>query len=164
MRFFSKEWFDGSFTDKECEEVEGNYQKYVDGIFNKLTLPLRLLHQNISLHDAVIRHVDIKNITKCLMLVLIVGDKQFGYNELTLAYYGCKKDFDFEEINRYLGVGILSNEIEVESKGRYKHDFMFKNYSEFSLSFNSIELCVKDSNYLEYESVLLKTNQKIKIL
>ena len=87
MKYFTKDWCFGKLDDKEYENVERNYQKYIENIYEDLPATLKILIKNINLHDGIIKKGTFLKKENLFELEGIFGDLNFGYFGLTLKYY-----------------------------------------------------------------------------
>ncbi len=158
MKYFTKDWCFGKLDDKEYENVERNYQKYIENIYEDLPATLKILIKNINLHDGIIKKVTFLKKENLFELEGIFGDLNFGYFGLTLKYYEIKllsQDL-LKSIFENKNLEILSNEIEKLNRQKYSHQIIFDNGHEFEIEFKNLELRLINESSESYQRVNCK--------
>ena len=79
MRFFSRGWADGDLSEHEADRATAEYAARLDDIWVRLPTSMRKLAREVFLHDAVIGRIVWTPASRNLVLVLLAGTSERGY-------------------------------------------------------------------------------------
>lgn len=160
MKYFTKEWCLGILNEKKINSIANEYNEYIDKIYYKLPVTLKLLAKNVSLHDGIVKSVLFDKKNNILEIYGIFGDLQFGYFNLGLRYFNVDaiNISKVHEIFLNKNIEILNDEIEILSEEKFSHRFIFQTKQEFEILFTDIEITVTNASSKEHkmEICLLK--------
>jgi hypothetical protein len=157
MKYFTREWCWGDLDDDQAEKVSKNYDRYLDSIRSSLPFALKLLGNNINLHDGIVKKVKVFGVKKSLGLSGIFGDLEIGYFNLSVEYRNIH-DLDLDWITGVFQrkkVEIIRDEIEVVKSGdvpRFFHRLIFSNKSEFQICFGDCSFQIESAHQKDYTS------------
>lgn len=129
MKYFTPEWAGGYLTDAEFDAVVESYERRVAVLLPRLPQALRDLTATISIHDGLIRRVEVSPAQASLELHLRCGDLQVGYFDLDLMYRGV----EFSRLDlmtlaaaaRDRRTEVRYEEVDVEDDGLFVHRLLF---------------------------------------
>ncbi len=159
MKYFTREWCSGGLSDEENDRIWEDYKKYIKDIYWKLPFVLKILTNDISLHDGIIKKTYFYVKEGVLEFSGIFGDLQIGYFGLNIKYFDVyKMDTAFLKSLFYKEKAeILYDEIEILPDNKYSHKLIFTNGKEMEIIFNDIELKITNeipANYKKESSIL----------
>lgn len=88
MKYFDKEFMTGELSDEECDSRIQAYENHIQEIVKNANYKIKLLMENISLHDAKI--LEINKLDKKSEFRILVGDNQKGHIILILTFFSSK--------------------------------------------------------------------------
>jgi|HubBroStandDraft_6_1064221.scaffolds.fasta_scaffold103111_3 hypothetical protein len=145
MRFLTREWHAGAQPDDEAEQTVEKYRRHLAALQPHLPQPLRELSQDINLHDALIRSVEVNVGTSQATIGLRSGDRRTGYFDVDLSYH----DVRIEVLDRAVlaiiardpGTEVLYDEVDVVEDGGFVHRLLFwPYYREVHVVFSSLSI------------------------
>ena len=141
MRFFTPAWHRGELTEEEARGVWPAYEAHLMSLGPTLPREAYRLSKEVSLHDALIRHV--VRVDGNLELLCRTGDVQEGYSDLRLSYgaatlSGQDEAFLKSAINRP-DIEVLYDEFDA-ADGRWVHRLLFWPYREVALYFETFHV------------------------
>jgi len=155
MKYFTKEWCFGNLKESMIQETEDRYRGYIKSIYNRMSFSLKILYNNINMHDGIIRKVSFFKKSKTLIMQGVFGDLEVGYFLLSIKYNNVSK------VDRKLLVKIfenkeaeiLSDEIEYLSDGNISHKMIFSTKKEIDIQFEDIELDIRNAISSDYDQI-----------
>jgi hypothetical protein len=147
MKYFTKELFSGSLSDKMMDTIINSYWEYIDSIFNRLPFILKLLSKHIYLHDGIIQNLKIDNDIKSVKINILGGDLENGYFSLILIYSGViKHSSTVDSI-----LEIRASEIELIDNGNFIHRIL-SNKGVIETIFSDLELNITTKTATDYKN------------
>ena len=144
MRYFTRGWATGEFTDEEANRIRDVYWQRIRELTSRLPAGVARLANEVQLHDAAIVHVRVNVARRELALHLVCGDLQTGYCDVELSYTGVQMR------EQQLGVlrdrardresAVLYDEVDVECDGEFVHRVLFWPEGEIAIGFREIEI------------------------
>lgn len=117
VRYFHRAYFDGELSDAEAEHASVAYQRRLREIRGRLTPELVALTE-ADLNDALIEHIEWAPSLRRLVIELVVGTNQTGYNIMRLTFHGALIGEQRRETLRDLGrdrrVEMLAHEVDID--------------------------------------------------
>ncbi len=145
MKYFTKEWCFGNLTDEATEEKIVQYNEYINNIYTRLPVSLKILVKGISLHDGIINKVKFAN--NVLTLYGIFGNLQTGYFFLTIKYLEVlslnKEALEFIFNNKK--IEILNDEFEKLDENNYLHKLFFASKQEIEIPFRDVAIEIQNT-------------------
>lgn len=144
MKWLTRGWAEGEFSDEEHEKILRAYWQHVEQIASRLDPAITQLARKTDLHDAVIEDVRAHWQEQRLVLSVIAGDQQAGYRLITLEYLGVQMGEHYRDILKRRSLdrqsAILYDEVDVEQDGSYVHRLMFSPEGELSIWFKQLNV------------------------
>lgn len=94
MKFFSRQWCDGSLSDEEAESVPAAYRAHVDALLPSMPATVRALADGVNIHDGLLQVIVFDRGRRSLSVMMRCGDLQVGYFDLEIIYYGVRLSAD----------------------------------------------------------------------
>ena len=139
MKYFTKEWHQGKLRDSQFNQMLNNYKKFAKENIQKFPANFVFLFQNESLHDGLIIQCIADFKTSTLSLDLVCGDKQKGYCQIKLKYFGVDlKKIDLKKIDDLVNsedAELLNDEIDLDNKFFVHRMIFWPDYFELELFF-----------------------------
>ncbi len=159
MKYFTKEWCFSKLDDQEIEHRLESYRNYVQNIYKKLPFVLKLLVQNINLHDGKLETIYFSPDKKNLILRGVFGDLESHYFELEIEYLRIKNEKNdlLDSVFKDQEIEILSDEIEVLSENLFSHRILFSTQKYIEIQFEDIKFKIQNANPKDYEKSLICT-------
>jgi hypothetical protein len=152
MNYFTKEWASGGLEEEEWERAVPEYQAHIDSIIGKLSPSLNTFLNSISIHDALINHVDIDEEKSTVKIQLVNGDIQTGYRNLKMTYSGV--DFLHLDLDKLAHLArdrrteLLYDEIDCLENGYFIHRIL--SYGRYqNENYIDIEFRFEDFTFVE---------------
>jgi hypothetical protein len=138
MRWFTREYVNGELDDTDQERRQRDYRRHLDALEPQLTDGAELLVR-ISLHDAQLLDLATDARAGGLTLGLLCGDRQRGYERITLRYQHAELiGADAEAVREWLSTGeIVEDEIDRHSSG-FEHRMLVWPDGEFAVRFAAV--------------------------
>ncbi len=152
MKYFTKEWHNGKISDRKSSALAETYKEYIDKNVHRLPFSIRLLAKSISLHDGIIKYININSKNKTLEFLVSCGNLQIGYYEITILFKSAsynQKQIDELKQQQY---EILYNEWEITDKG-YNFKILFYPYFEISIDLSDLDIKIANINEEERNKV-----------
>jgi hypothetical protein len=147
MRFLSRGWADGDLSEQECDRARAEYAARLDEIWERLPSSMRKLAREVSLHDAVIERVVWTPASKELLIVLVAGTRERGYQGVSLTYRGALLGPRRVESLRRAAMDreteVLYDEVDIDDGGLLVHRILFWPREEVTVDFQELELAVE---------------------
>ncbi len=141
MRWFTREWVDGDVTDEEQERRISAYEAHVAHVRPSLAHGAEQLLDAVNLHDALLRFWRYEPGVE-LLLEVVTGDLQVGYEDVQLRYGSAEIDSDTAQVLESLrgrkGVEMLYDEVDVTPDGRYEHRIIAWPTGEAAIRFSDL--------------------------
>lgn len=153
MKYFTKDWCFSNLNDEEIENSLINYDKYINTIYNRLPVTLKLITKNINLHDGRIKKFILYKDQKILILEGVFGDLEVGYFSLEFKYRNaCVSDMDnLMSIFNNQRVEILRDELEILSNNYYSHKMIFSMKKEIDVIFEDVSIHLENKKPVDYD-------------
>ncbi len=158
MKYFTKEWCFSKLDDQEIEHRLKSYRDYIQDIYKKLPFVLKILVQNINLHDGKLEVVFFNKDEKILMLKGIFGDLESNYFILEIKYMSvCNLSVDLlASVFKNQELEILSDEIEVFAENLFSHRILFSTQKDIDIQFEDIEVKIQSASPGNYKKLCCK--------
>lgn len=144
MKWFTRGWQAGEFSEAETERIRHSYWEHIRSISARLEPAVAKLACEINLHDAIIEQVHVYAHEQRLVLSLVAGDQQGGYREVVLEYFGVEIGARYLDMLRQRcrdrETEILYDEIDIDQDGKYVHGLLFWPEGEVSIWFKHLKL------------------------
>jgi hypothetical protein len=144
MKWLTRGWHEGEFTDAESEQTRRAYWQHVERIAPGLEPSVAELARKTNLHDAIIEVVHVYQREQRLVLTVVAGDQQAGYQAITLDYLGVKIGDHYMDVlrrrSRDRETELLCDEVDVEHDGGYVHRLLFWPEGEVSIAFEHLKM------------------------
>ena len=143
MKYFTKKWRVGC-SDPEIDRVCRDYWSYIEE--NKASFPVnvRKLATDIDLHDGLLTLMIVNQIESSVVMGVVIGDLQTGYEDLVLAYSGVhlseEELMHISALTACKKVGILYDELESLGDGIFEHRISFFPKYEIALQFKVVAI------------------------
>jgi hypothetical protein len=155
MKYLTKEWCFSKLDDHEIEQRLKSYRNYIQGIYKKLPFVLKLLAQNINLHDGRLKTVSFSQNKRTLIIKGVFGDLDSNYFILEIKYlrvFNINLDlirtfFENQEIE------VLSDEIEFLSENLFSHRMLFSTQKDIDIQFEDIEMKIENTIPENYKNI-----------
>jgi len=147
MKYFTKDWCLSKLDDEEIERRLKSYREYIQEIYMKLPFALKLLVQNINLHDGKLEFVFFSPDEKKLTLRGIFGDLELNYFFLEIKYLMVSNlNIDLlTHIFENKKLEILSDEIEMLTDNLFSHRILLSTQRDIEIQFEGIELKIQNA-------------------
>ena len=147
MRFFTRGWADGEYSDKQDEEAEAGYQARLRELAPRLTPPMAQLASE-SLHDSILESARWSPHTKELQLCFIAGSLESGYRAVSLTYRGAmlgrERVAALRRVARDREACVLYHEVDLdEQDGTLIHRYLFWPSEELTIDFVEMAINVE---------------------
>jgi len=155
MKYFTKDWCYSNLNDHEIEKRLKDYRTYISSIYKKLPFVLKVLVQNINVHDGRLKSVCFVQDKKLLSLNGIFGDLESGYFFLEIKYLKVSNpDVDLlTSVFSNQETVILSDELELLTEGLFSHRMFFSTKQDVDIQFNDIEITIKNATPKDYKKL-----------
>jgi hypothetical protein len=144
MKWLTRGWAEGEFSDTEAEQMLRAYREHVEQIAPALEPFVAKLALETNLHDAIIEVVHVYDQGRRLVLSLVAGDQQAGYQGITLDYRGVEMDHHYMDVlrrrSRERETAILYDEVDAEPDGTFVHRLLFWPEGEIAIAFKHLTL------------------------
>lgn len=153
MKYFTEEWCFGRIKESEIKTISKSYLAYLEGIYEKLPFPIKLLSRQISLHDGILEEIQYNEKNATLTLKGSFGDLQVGFFFLRLQYSGVS-DLNLNALSalcKEKKLEILNDEIELLSGDRYSHRIFFAVKREIEILFHELDIEIARIDGKEYD-------------
>lgn len=128
MRYFTRGWLNGEYSDDDHEAAVVQYDERLEAIRPALPPEVASLTQR-DLHDGVIEFIEWDARTSELTLALVIGDLQRGYSQLRIDYKGAMLGENRIETLRQLArdrrAELLYDEVDLDESGVFQHRMIF---------------------------------------
>jgi len=143
MRYFTRGWVNGEYSDDDFEAAEVHYLNRLATIRPALPPAVATL-ADINLHDGVIERIVWDPRAEKLDLSLVAGDLQRGYSLVHLRYDGAMLGVERVRILRELGadrrVQLLYDEVDMNDDATFQHRMLFWPHYEVTVDFTQLTL------------------------
>jgi len=147
MKFFTREWAEGLLTDDEAANRAKDYRAHLAAVFHNLPLAAQELASEISIHDGLIRRVEVNRSSGSVLLQLLCGDQQVGYFDLDLLYTGGDvASLDTEtlaRLSRDRRSEALYDELDRLDASTFEHRILFYPNGEVAITFRQLTISRK---------------------
>jgi hypothetical protein len=144
MKYFTREWMEGQYSDEAFEKVIPSYWRYVEQLMHRLPPSVAELAKEVNLHDGLFRKVIVNRQESSLALYLRCGDLQVGYFDQDLFYSGvdltalalpvlAARARDRKTMIEY-------DEVDMDDQGQFVHRIIFSPKDEISITFAGLQL------------------------
>lgn len=144
MKWLTRGWHAGEFTDVESEEILRAYRQHIEQILPRLEPAVVELARSINLHDAIIEQVHLHKQERRLVLSVVAGDLQVGYQAITLDYVGVEIGHHCMDVLKRRAndrqTELLYDEVDVDNDGTQVHRLLFWPEGEISITFMHLKL------------------------
>ncbi len=155
MKYFTKDWCFSKLDDQEIEQRLKSYRAYIQDIYKKLPFVLKLLAQNINLHDGKLEIVSFSQDKKFLMLKGVFGDLELNYFIFEIKYLNVS-NLDvglLASIFKNQEIEILSDEIEISAENLFSHRILFSTQKDIDIQFEDIEIKIQNATPKSYKKL-----------
>lgn len=143
MRFLTRAWHAGDLDDDRADAIAAEYQAHRVAVASRLPTRLQAFDARFSVHDALVRAIQLDPAARTLRLELVVGDLRTGYADLRLEY----QDVDvatldtgtLADIARDPRAEALYDEVDIASDGRFEHRWLWWPYRELDVRFGAFD-------------------------
>jgi hypothetical protein len=147
VRYFTRGWATGELDDDEHTRVLDAYARRLEAIERRLPESMRRLAHEVNLHDALIEQIRWRSSARELVLELVAGDIQAGYQTVKLRYVGALLGRARMETLRAVAcsreTSILYDEVDIDDKGELTHRLLFEPRDELTIDFAELRLEVR---------------------
>jgi len=147
MKFFTREWANGTLEEGESRRLERSYDLHLTSIMPKLPRDAQLLASEISIHDGLIKNIKVDRSTRTISLELICGDIQKGYFDLDILYRDAKLiEMDIntlETLTKDQRTELLYDEFEQLDNSKFIHRILLEPEGELAFSFDDLRIYTK---------------------
>ncbi len=142
MKYFTKKWCLGELEDWELNKIMDNYHQYIEEIYPKLPVTLKLMVRSISLHDGFITSAKFLENEEALQIDGVFGDLSFGYFNLRIKYYNIIKINKniLKQLFENTKLEVLSDEVKILASEQYSHRIVFSTGKEIEVIFKNLLL------------------------
>lgn len=149
MKYYTIEHHSGQISDKECKALSKAYKLYIDTNYQKMPLVIKLLINDIPLHDGKVKTISINSSDKSLTLTTICGNNLSGYFEICITFSNAS--YDLSQLKNLAGksLEILYTEWELLDKG-YNYKILFYPYCEISIDLSDVSVKIKAKQMDDY--------------
>ncbi|TSC32341.1 hypothetical protein FOF48_09865 [Corallococcus sp. Z5C101001] len=144
MKWFTRGWYDGDLSEEEEEGVRAAYSLHLEELAPRLREGAEVLVASVNLHDGQVRDWTVPS-EGAIELRVLIGDRQVGYEFLTLRYLDAelirapKSDFSVLELMRQ-GAELLYDEVDIADDGRFEHRVLCWPDAEFGVRFRAVDV------------------------
>ncbi|WP_394834440.1 DUF4085 domain-containing protein [Pendulispora rubella] len=143
MRYFTRGWANGELTDDAHALVCDAYAARLEQIVFRFPSSMARLHQETSLHDALIESVRWKPSAAELQLRLVAGTSEIGYQTVSLTYRGAMlgrpRIASLRNAANDREACVLYQELDIADDGTFAHRLLFWPNEEVTIEFRELE-------------------------
>jgi hypothetical protein len=148
MRFFTRGWADGEYSDAQDESAKADYQARMRELAPRFTPPMARL-ANENLHDAILESARWAAHTKELQLCFIAGTSETGYRAVSLTYRGAmlgkQRVEALRRVARDREACVLYDEVDLDERdGTLIHRYLFGPSEELTIDFVELAISVEE--------------------
>jgi len=141
MKYFTKSWHEGKYSEERIERIRDSYWKHLETIQSRLPESVLFIAKNLDLHDSLFRKITYDSRNKLLFMGLRCGDSKSGYFDFDLEYGNVViAEHSLNVLNKSIQnprTEILYDEIDVQKKMSV-HRFLLWPYQEFEIVFSQL--------------------------
>jgi hypothetical protein len=144
MKYFSRGWAAGEFSEAESDELRSRYWKRVEALRGIMPNEVIELATGVSLHDGIVDTVRWDQAKRGLELVLVCCGEEGKSSEVRLLYSGVQVSDStlsvLAERARDRRTEILYDEVDQDEDDRWVHRLMFWPVGEISICFEKVDV------------------------
>lgn len=141
MKYFTRGWIDGEYSDEESERITASYWEHVRALSTQFTPGVARLANDVGLHDAIIQRVRLQSGGR-LSLQLVCSIPETGCCDVQLRYSGVQIGDSYVQVlrdrSRDRDTCILESEVDIDSRRTYVHRMLFWPEGEISIWFKNV--------------------------
>lgn len=148
MRFFTRGWANGEYSDEEEDRAGAEYEARIRELAPRFTPAMARLARE-HLHDGILESARWSPHRKELQLCVIGGDLQTGYRALSLTYRGAMLGRERVEALRRVArdreACVHYHEVDLdEADGTLIHRYLFLPSEELTIDFVELVMSVEE--------------------
>lgn len=149
MKYFTRGLYNGEFDDEDDARVQRAYRARLEAIADRLTPALRVLANDVVVHDSIIEVVRWWPEVKKLVVQLVTTHPvTHACSTVTITYHGALLGRSRLDTLRLVAndraTEVLNHEVDIDDDGLVVHRMLFWPRDEVTIDCTTLDVCIVD--------------------